>query len=44
MMKKAYQHPEMDTVLFESNVSIMAAGTSSVDPDPFDDADDNNFF
>lgn len=34
-MKKAYQAPELEVVLFESDCRIMGSEDSVVDPDPF---------
>lgn len=38
-MKKEYQSPELDLVLFETNRQIMENELSQVDPDPFGDDD-----
>ncbi len=37
-MKKEYQSPELEVVLFETNRQIMVA--SETDPDPFDFGDE----
>lgn len=43
-MKKAYQAPELEVVLFESDCRIMGNEASVVDPDPFAEFSDDPSF